>query len=80
MKLCTIHGDAACEQACKLALSLEVYDVTRIGRCLERNAGATSALPASPASPAATPTPTPTPTLPRFARPMQEFVRRLKAA
>lgn len=80
MKLCAIHGDAACEQACKLALSLDVYDVTRISRCLERDVAATAAQATEAPTPAPPPAATLPTALPRFARPVQEFVRRLIAA
>lgn len=60
--LCRTHGDEAVEEACRRALDLDVIDVTRVQRLLER------ALP----PPAPPPTPT-APTATRFGRDPSEF-------
>jgi transposase len=63
--LCRTHGNAAVEEACKRALDLEVVDVTRVQRLLERS------IPSSPPPPpqrAAT-----APTSSRFSRDPSEF-------
>ena len=80
MKLCAEHGSGACDRACAQAIALDVVDVVRIQRYLERcppqpvaAVGAVESM--TPPPPTAT-----TGALPRFARPLSAFLRGIIAA
>jgi plasmid stability protein len=63
LRLCKVHGDQAADDACRRALDLDVIDVTRVQRLLER----TLPPPPAPAPKSAAPTAA------RFGRDPSEF-------